>query len=35
LLLVMLFMPQGILPTLTEFLNKRTKARKALTGNPL
>jgi ABC-type branched-subunit amino acid transport system permease subunit len=34
LLLVMLFMPQGILPTLTEFLYKRTKARHASAGNP-
>lgn len=35
LLLVMLFMPQGILPTLTEFLNKRAKARIASASNPL
>ena len=34
LLLVMLFMPQGILPTLTELLNKRAKARNASAGNP-
>jgi branched-chain amino acid transport system permease protein len=34
LLLVMLFMPQGILPTLTEFLNKRAKARTASASNP-
>jgi ABC-type branched-subunit amino acid transport system permease subunit len=34
LLLVMLFMPQGILPTLTEYINKRAKARKASAGNP-
>ena len=34
LLLVMLFMPNGILPTLTEFLDKRVKARKASAGNP-
>ncbi|MBI1795221.1 MAG: branched-chain amino acid ABC transporter permease [Chloroflexi bacterium] len=34
LLLVMLFMPQGILPTLIEFLNKRAKARNVSAGNP-
>jgi ABC-type branched-subunit amino acid transport system permease subunit len=30
LLFVMLFMPQGILPTLTDFLKQRAKARSAL-----
>lgn len=34
LLLVMIFMPQGILPTLSEFLYKRNKARSASAGNP-
>jgi branched-chain amino acid transport system permease protein len=34
LLMVMLFMPQGILPTLTEILNKRAKARTASASNP-
>jgi branched-chain amino acid transport system permease protein len=29
LLFVMLFMPQGILPTLAEYLNERAKARRA------
>ncbi len=33
LLFVMLFMPQGILPTLTEFLDRRTKARTASVVN--
>jgi ABC-type branched-subunit amino acid transport system permease subunit len=33
LLFVMLFMPQGILPTVTEFLKKRNRAR-AATANP-
>jgi branched-chain amino acid transport system permease protein len=32
LLLVMLFMPQGILPTVTEFLQRRAKARAAAEG---
>jgi branched-chain amino acid transport system permease protein len=30
LLLVMLFMPQGILPALTELINRRAKARAAM-----